>query len=112
MYEKDYPNYEKYREKAEAMKGKWLKEKGQDYDISYVYDITFDTNANDWVLNLYTIDRIQNTITNTDWISLDDVSEYFRNIGESTGLKIYRQVREYLDDMFNGKQEENWKCDL
>ena len=75
MYEEDRPNYEKYREKAEAMKGVWLKEKGQDYDISYVYDITFNTDMNDWVLSLYTIDRIQNTITNTDWICLDEVSD-------------------------------------
>ena len=112
MYEEDWPNYEKYREKAEAMKGVWLKEKDQDYDISYVYDVTFDTNANDWILNLYTIDRIQNTITNTDWVSLDEVSEYFRTISKNTGLKIYRQVREYLDNVFNGKEEENWKCDL
>ena len=111
MYEEDWPNYEKYREKAEAMKGVWLKEKGQDYDISYVYDVTFNTAMNDWVLSLYTIDRIQNTITNTDWVCLDEVSEYFSKISKNTGMKIYNQVRKYLDDVFDGK-EENGKCEL
>lgn len=111
MYEEDWPNYEKYREKAEAMKGVWLKEKGQDYDISYVYDVTFNTDMNGWVLSLYTIDRIQNTITNDDWVCLDEVSEYFRKISKNTGLKIYNQVRKYLDNVFEGK-EENGKCNL
>lgn len=111
MYEDDWPNYEKYREKAEAMKGMWLKEKGQDYDISYVYDVTFNTDMNDWVLSLYTVDRIQNTITNTDWVCLDEVSEYFRKISKNTGLRIYNQVKKYLDDVFEGK-EENGKCEL
>lgn len=111
MYEEDWPNYEKYREKAEAMKGVWLKEKGQDYDVSYVYDITFNTDMNDWVLSLYTIDRIQNTITNDDWVCLDEVSEYFRKIRKNTGMKIYNQVRKYLDNVFEGK-EDNGKCEL
>ena len=111
MYEEDYPNYEKYREKAEAMQGVWLKEKGQDYDVSYVYDVTFNTDMNDWVLSLYTIDRIQNTITNGDWVCLDEVSEYFRKISKNTGLKIYNQVKKCLDNVFDGKAEYG-ECEL
>ena len=108
MYEEDWPNYEKYKDKAESMMGKWIREKGTDHEVCYVYDVTFNTTMNDWELSLYKINDLFNLIE-SDSVYLDDLPTYFANIKDSTGLKTYNKVKKNLDDLFNGIER---KCSL
>ena len=107
MYEEDYPNYEKYRVKAESMIGKWFIEKDdfRPYDYYYVYDVSFNTEMNDWTLDMYKVSRVFNIIE-TDDVYLEDLSQYFKRISAKVGLKAYTDVIQYLDSLFNGQKVE------
>lgn len=109
MYD-DYPNYEKFKKKAESTIGKWYTDKESNTTrencVYYIYDVDFDTQGNDWQLLLYQIDPVFMTITQ-DYIYLEDFPDEFKRINRDSALDKYHAVTQSLEDMFkNGPKRD------
>ena len=89
-------NEDDYRKEAEALVGKWIKEKGAKDEASYVYLTLFSPTMNDWCIHFYTFNPTYASMED-DYVYLEDFKEYYREIKESTGLKIYEKFKAYMD---------------
>ena len=103
----DYPNYYKFKMTAESQVGRWFTDRLEEIpptDYYYCYAVEFVEKMNDWELQLYKIDSMFNTISQ-DTIYLEDVAEYFKRISRKTGMKVYTNVKTYLEKLFESKPE-------
>lgn len=101
-------NYEKYKSKAESQIGRWFTDRLDvisPTDYYYCYAVEFVDKMNDWELQLYKIDSMFNTIEK-DTIYLEDVAEYFERINRKTGMKVYNNVKTYIEKLFESKPED------
>lgn len=101
-------NYEKYKSKAESQRGRWFTDRLEiipPTDYYYCYAVEFVDKMNDWELQLYKIDSMFNTIEK-DTIYLEDVAEYFERINRKTGMKVYNNVKTYIEKLFESKPED------
>lgn len=101
-------NSELLKSKAESQIGRWFTdrlEKLPPTDYYYCYAVEFNENGNDWELQLYKFDTMFNTIEK-DTIYLEDVAEYFERISRKTGMKVYNNVKTYIEKLFESKPED------
>lgn len=107
-------NYETTKAKAESQRGRWFTDRLEIFpsskelpptDYYYCYAVEFDENGNDWELQLYKIDSMFNTISQ-DTIYLEDVAEFFKRISRKTGMKVYNNVKTYIEKLFESKPED------
>ena len=101
-------NSELLKSKAESQIGRWFTDRLEvisPTDYYYCYAVEFNENGNDWELQLYKIDSMFNTIEK-DTIYLEDVAEYFERINRKTGMKVYNNVKTYIEKLFESKPED------
>ena len=101
-------NYEQFKSKAESQIGRWFTDRLEvipPTDYYYCYAVEFFEKVNDWELQLYKFDTMFNTIEK-DTIYLEDVAEYFERINRKTGMKVYNNVKTYIEKLFESKPED------